>query len=97
MGVAQIAGDLLRLHHRGALVRQRSLLRRLGCEPAELLDGVAQEIGLSPRSLDFGTVGQPETFVVSPDGVLVCGASGPSTQAALDTWLLAARTGRQCG
>src|SRR3954447_25467364 len=52
--------------------------------------------GAEQASLDFGTVGQPETFVVSPDGVLVCGASGPSTAAALDTWLQAGRTGKQC-
>jgi cytochrome c biogenesis protein CcmG, thiol:disulfide interchange protein DsbE len=53
--------------------------------------------GAEQASLDFGTVGQPETFVVSPDGVMVCGASGPSTEAALETWLRAARTGKQCG
>ncbi len=53
--------------------------------------------GAEQASLDFGTVGQPETFVVSSDGVMVCGASGPSTEAALETWLRAARTGKQCG
>jgi cytochrome c biogenesis protein CcmG/thiol:disulfide interchange protein DsbE len=52
--------------------------------------------GAEQASLDFGTVGQPETFVISPDGVAVCGASGPTTRAALDLWLQAARTGKQC-
>jgi thiol-disulfide isomerase/thioredoxin len=52
--------------------------------------------GAEQASLDFGTVGQPETFVVSPDGVLVCGASGPSSQATLDIMLRAARSGKQC-
>jgi cytochrome c biogenesis protein CcmG/thiol:disulfide interchange protein DsbE len=53
--------------------------------------------GAEQASLDFGTVGQPETFVVARDGVMVCGASGPSTVTALDTWLQAARDGKQCG
>jgi cytochrome c biogenesis protein CcmG/thiol:disulfide interchange protein DsbE len=52
--------------------------------------------GAEQATLDFGTTGQPETYVVSPDGVVVCGVIGTSTQAALDTWLDAARTGRQC-
>ncbi len=53
--------------------------------------------GAEQAALDFGTLGQPETFVVAPDGVMVCGTSGPSTRAALDTWLQATRTGKQCG
>ncbi len=52
--------------------------------------------GAEQASLDFGTVGQPETFVISPDGVAVCGASGPSSRAALERWLQAARTNQQC-
>jgi cytochrome c biogenesis protein CcmG, thiol:disulfide interchange protein DsbE len=47
-------------------------------------------------ALGFGTTGQPETYVIAPDGVAVCGALGPSTQAELETWLTAARTGKQC-
>jgi thiol-disulfide isomerase/thioredoxin len=52
--------------------------------------------GAEQASLDFGTVGQPETFVISPDGVAVCGAIGPTTRAALDVWLQGARSGKQC-
>jgi hypothetical protein len=52
--------------------------------------------GAQQASLDYGTTGQPETYVIAPDGVAVCGALGPSTQAALDTWLQAARSGKQC-
>ncbi len=47
-------------------------------------------------SLSFGTTGQPETYVIAPDGVTVCGTLGASTQAALDAWLQAARGGQQC-
>jgi thiol-disulfide isomerase/thioredoxin len=47
-------------------------------------------------ALGFGTTGQPETYVIAPDGVVVCGALGESTQAELEAWLAAARTGKQC-
>jgi cytochrome c biogenesis protein CcmG/thiol:disulfide interchange protein DsbE len=47
-------------------------------------------------ALDFGTTGQPETFVFAPDGVAVCGRLGASTQALLDEWLRGARNGQQC-
>jgi thiol-disulfide isomerase/thioredoxin len=52
--------------------------------------------GAEQALLDFGTTGQPETYVVAPDGVAVCGALGPSTLEALELWLAAARSGRQC-
>jgi cytochrome c biogenesis protein CcmG/thiol:disulfide interchange protein DsbE len=44
----------------------------------------------------FGTTGQPETYVISPDGVAVCGRLGASTVDELETWLDAARTGKMC-
>jgi cytochrome c biogenesis protein CcmG, thiol:disulfide interchange protein DsbE len=47
-------------------------------------------------SLAFGTTGQPETYVIAPDGVAVCGTLGTSTQQVLDIWLQAARDGQQC-
>ncbi len=56
-------------------------------------------VALDPKgeaALGFGTTGQPETYVISPDGVAVCGTLGPSTQAELDTWLQAARNGQAC-
>jgi len=46
--------------------------------------------------LSFGTTGQPETYVIAPDGVAVCGNLGPSTQTELDQWLQAARSGQEC-
>jgi cytochrome c biogenesis protein CcmG/thiol:disulfide interchange protein DsbE len=52
--------------------------------------------GADQAALDFGTTGQPETYVIAPDGVAVCGTLGPSTQAQLDTWLTAARAGQEC-
>jgi thiol-disulfide isomerase/thioredoxin len=47
-------------------------------------------------SLGFGTTGQPETYVIAPDGVAVCGTLGQSTQQVLDIWLQAARDGQEC-
>jgi len=61
--------------------------------------GIDWPVGIDPNgkaSVDFGTTGQPETYVIAPDGVAVCGALGPSTQAALDVWLAAARNGQEC-
>ena len=54
MGVTQVAGDLLTLHHDGALLGKRRFFRRLRREARQLLDGVAEEIGLPlcPRDLD---------------------------------------------
>ena len=56
-------------------------------------------VGLDPNgtaALGFGTTGQPETYVMRPVGVAVCGRLGPSTQAELDVWLQAARNGLVC-
>ena len=47
-------------------------------------------------ALGFGTTGQPETYVIAPDGSAVCGVLGASSQADLDTWLAAARGGQEC-
>jgi peroxiredoxin len=47
-------------------------------------------------SLAYGTTGQPETYVIAPDGVAVCGTLGASTQQVLDVWVQAARDGQQC-
>jgi cytochrome c biogenesis protein CcmG/thiol:disulfide interchange protein DsbE len=61
--------------------------------------GITWPVTVDPHgaaSLGFGTTGQPETFVIAPDGVAVCGTLGPSSRAALDAWLQAARNGQQC-
>jgi thiol-disulfide isomerase/thioredoxin len=47
-------------------------------------------------SLGFGTTGQPETYIVSSDGVAACGTLGPSTTAMLNTWLQGVRAGEVC-
>jgi cytochrome c biogenesis protein CcmG/thiol:disulfide interchange protein DsbE len=52
--------------------------------------------GGEQASLDFGTTGQPETYVIAPDGVAACGTLGPSTQGELETMLQAARAGEVC-
>jgi len=62
-------------------------------------EGITWPVGVDPNgeaSLSFGTTGQPETYVIAPDGVAVCGNLGPSTQAELDEWLTAARSGQEC-
>jgi hypothetical protein len=47
--------------------------------------------------LGFGTTGQPETYVISPEGVAACGSLGPVSVAELELWLQAARAGGTCG
>ena len=46
-------------------------------------------------ALAFGTRGQPETFAISPDGLVVGYQFGPSSVADLDTLLSAARGGAE--
>ncbi len=61
--------------------------------------GITWPVAIDPQgnaSLDFGTTGQPETYVIAPDGVAVCGTLGQSSRAALDVWLQAARNGQEC-
>jgi hypothetical protein len=56
MGIAQIGGNLFRLHHEGTPLRQRSFFPRLRIQPRELLDRMAQPIGLALCPLDFVAV-----------------------------------------
>ena len=42
-------------------------------------------------SLGFGTYGQPETYAISPSGLVVAGKIGPSTVAVLEAMLAEAR------
>jgi len=44
----------------------------------------------------FGTTGQPETYVISPKGVAVCGRIGASSLDELESWLDVARAGGTC-
>jgi hypothetical protein len=60
---------------------------------------IAFPVLLDPQgaaTLGFGTTGQPETYVIAPDGVVACGTLGRSSVAALDAWLAAAREGSVC-
>ena len=60
---------------------------------------IGWQVGVDPHgeaSVGFGTTGQPETYVFSPDGIAACGNLGASSQAALDVWLNAARSGKVC-
>jgi cytochrome c biogenesis protein CcmG/thiol:disulfide interchange protein DsbE len=45
----------------------------------------------SRAALDFGTTGQPETYAISPDGVIVAKRSGPATVNDLTRMLAMAR------
>ena len=56
MGVAQIAGDFLGLHHGGAPLGQRGLLAGSRRERVELVDGMAQPVGLALGALDLGAL-----------------------------------------
>jgi cytochrome c biogenesis protein CcmG, thiol:disulfide interchange protein DsbE len=52
------------------------------------------QIALDPGShaaLDFGTTGQPETYAISPDGVIVAKRSGPASVTDLTRMLAMAR------
>ena len=85
----------MRLADESALAAEELFL----CIDVDAVKGEALVVGGDPRgsaSLSFGTTGQPETYVIAPDGVAVCGTIGQSTQAALDAWLQAARTGQEC-
>jgi len=44
-------------------------------------------------ALDYGVRGPPETFIVSPGGIVVAHFDGPMTNAALDYWLARAERG----
>ncbi len=55
---------------------------------------VQDDRGARAANLAFGTRGQPETFVISPDGVVVGSAFGPVTGAQLDRMVRFSRTGR---
>ena len=56
MRIAQIAGDLFRLHHAGAPLGERRFLAGLRRELAQLLDRVAQPVGLARGALDLGAM-----------------------------------------
>ncbi len=59
-------------------------------------EGVEWTVALDPGSraaLAFGTTGQPETFVIGPDGVVMALEIGPVTAGGLERMLAEARAG----
>jgi cytochrome c biogenesis protein CcmG/thiol:disulfide interchange protein DsbE len=61
-------------------------------------DGIGWTIATDPdakAALDFGTRGQPETFAITPDGVIAGAQIGPSSVEDLETLLAAARGSRR--
>jgi thiol-disulfide isomerase/thioredoxin len=59
--------------------------------------GVTWPVVFDDRLLTrFGTTGQPESYVISPDGVAVCGRIGPTNLDELESWLATARAGGRC-
>jgi hypothetical protein len=55
---------------------------------------VAWTVALDPGSvaaLDFGTRGQPETYAISPSGVVAAAKYGPMSSRELELFLAAAR------
>jgi cytochrome c biogenesis protein CcmG/thiol:disulfide interchange protein DsbE len=62
---------------------------------AEGIDWIVAMDPGSQAALAFGTRGQPETFAISPDGLVAGAQIGPATQDSLEKMLAAAR--RQAG
>ena len=57
-------------------------------------EGIEWTVAMDPDSdaqLGFGTRGQPETFAINPDGVIVGSQIGPATVKGLEQMLAAAR------
>ena len=67
-----------------------SAIRRAAIDD-EMPWAAAEDAGARAATLEFGTRGQPETFVISPSGVVVGSLYGPATVAQLDRMLAAAR------
>jgi cytochrome c biogenesis protein CcmG/thiol:disulfide interchange protein DsbE len=62
---------------------------------AEGMDWILAMDPGSRAALDFGTRGQPETFAITPDGVVAGAQIGPASASSLEQMLAAAR--RQAG
>ena len=57
-------------------------------------NGIEWKVALDPGSiaaLDFGTRGQPETYAISPSGVVAAAKFGPMSSRELELFLAAAR------
>ena len=66
MGVAQILGRLLGLHHAGAALGKRRLLAGFGRQRGQFLDGMAQPVRLAGGALDLGAMRCHRRFGVPP-------------------------------
>jgi cytochrome c biogenesis protein CcmG/thiol:disulfide interchange protein DsbE len=61
-------------------------------------EGIDWTVAMDPgarAALDFGTRGQPETFAITPDGLIAAAQIGPSTVEDLETMLAAAQGRRR--
>ena len=65
----------------------RSFMRSSGASWPAIIDPGGQ------IALNYGVRGPPETFVLSPDGIVVAHFDGPMTNSALDYWLARAKRG----
>ena len=63
---AQILGGLLRLHHGGPPLGERSLLAALRRETSELIDRVAKPFGLAAGALDIRPMRLDRGFALAP-------------------------------
>jgi cytochrome c biogenesis protein CcmG/thiol:disulfide interchange protein DsbE len=67
---------------------------RTAIEAYVRVEGVPYIVAFDPGSkaaLDFGTRGQPETYAISPSGLVVGSQYGPTTVAGLEQMLAVAR------
>ena len=67
---------------------------RSAAKDAGMAWAVANDRGAKRATLDFATRGQPETFAISPSGVVVGSVIGPVSTRQLDRMVDYARTGR---
>jgi cytochrome c biogenesis protein CcmG/thiol:disulfide interchange protein DsbE len=65
----------------------RSFMRSSGASWPAIIDPGGQ------IALNYGVRGPPETFFLSPDGIVVAHFDGPMTSSALDYWLARAQRG----
>ncbi len=66
----------------------RSFMRSTGGTWPAVIDAGGQ------IALDYGVRGPPETYIVSPNGIVVAHFDGPMTNASLDYWLTRAQKGQ---
>ncbi len=98
MGVAQILGHLLGLHHGGAPLGERGFLAGLRRELAEFLDRVAQPVAFALGALDLGAMGVGGALRLAPRlpqrATLAASASRPPKASSRRRWVAASTKAR---